>query len=92
MKVLILVYGNLRQSIQFAGKQTVDVAIYCAACTFNEGVTDILKIIGPQRSNSPENVTRDESIQPIVRAPAIPKRPVQLGKNLNPKKQKNMSE
>ncbi|GIY30700.1 uncharacterized protein CDAR_465451 [Caerostris darwini] len=55
MKVSILVCGNLRQSINFPGKKIVDVATYCAACTFNEGFTAILKImdvmgikIGPQ--------------------------------------------
>ncbi|GIY10423.1 uncharacterized protein CDAR_474981 [Caerostris darwini] len=70
---------------QFTGKNIVDVTIYCAACTFNEGFTAILNImdvmdikIGPQA----KQLTRkhDESMQPIVRAPVTPKRPEKFGK------------
>ncbi|GIY38036.1 uncharacterized protein CDAR_399061 [Caerostris darwini] len=82
----------------FAGKKFVNVATYCAACTFNESFTAILKImdimgikIGPQAEQLARK--RDESIlQPIVRPPVTPKRPEQLRKKLNPKKQKNMNE
>ncbi|GIY82285.1 hypothetical protein CDAR_536311 [Caerostris darwini] len=90
MKVSILVYGNLHQSINLSAKKIVDVATYCAAYTFNEGFTAILKIMDVMglKSVHKRNVTRDESI----RTPMTPKRPEQLGKKLNPKKQKNMSE
>ncbi|GIX84604.1 uncharacterized protein CDAR_235001 [Caerostris darwini] len=30
---------------EFAGKKIVDVATYCAVCTFNEGFTAILKVM-----------------------------------------------
>ncbi|GIX82845.1 hypothetical protein CDAR_450341 [Caerostris darwini] len=52
---------------------------------------DVMGIkIGPQAEQLARK--RDESIQPIVRAPVTSKCPEQLGKKLNPEKQKNMSE
>lgn len=36
---------NFAPKSVFAGKQIVDIAVFCAACTFNEGFSPLLKIM-----------------------------------------------